>query len=377
MTEKQKWDEILMLYKRYLCEDHPSVKEYALSYNKEVSPEAQVLHNESIVVDTCAWHLQGYNWHLQESGVTAINCTVPESMDGPAEALKHIIEYYALCNEIDEVMLVRRYEDILTAKRDGKIGIIIGAQSCDFIHHPDISESVEAFARLGLRIMTIAYNHRTFAADGCATGTDDGLTCEGKTLIRAMERNGIVVDLSHVGRRSTLEAMDFCEKPAIFSHSNAYALYPHFRNITDEQIKACAARGGVIGVSFYNVICWNKKDFPTIDHVIDNIVYYADLVGIDHVGLGSDSGASPGTYPHRSCAGYCKAAQETQGKESLMYKSYEAGRGVKGYFVEGCESMANFPNITEHLLRRGFSKADVKKVLGENWMRIFKQWWNG
>ena len=138
---------------------------------------------------------------------------------------------------------MRRYEDILTAKRDGKIGIIIGAQSCDFIHHPDISESVEAFARLGLRIMTIAYNHRTFAADGCATGTDDGLTCEGKTLIRAMERNGIVVDLSHVGRRSTLEAMDFCEKPAIFSHSNAYALYPHFRNITDEQIKACAARG--------------------------------------------------------------------------------------------------------------------------------------
>ena len=60
-----------------------------------------------------------------------------------------------------------------------------------------------------------------------------------------------------------------------------------------------------------------------------------------------------------------------------MYKSYEAGRGVKGYFVEGCEGMANFPNITEHLLRRGFSKADVKKVLGENWMRIFKQWWNG
>ena len=194
MTEKQKWDEILMLYKRYLCEDHPSVKEYALSYNKEVSPEAQALHDESIVVDTCAWHLQGYNWHLQESGVTAINCTVPESTDGPAEALKHIIEYYALCNEIDEVTLVRRYEDILKAKRDGKIGIIIGAQSCDFIHHPDIPESVEAFARLGLRIMTIAYNHRTFAADGCATGTDDGLTNEGKTLIRAMERNGIVVD---------------------------------------------------------------------------------------------------------------------------------------------------------------------------------------
>lgn len=375
MTEKQKWDEILMYYKRYLCEDHPSVKEYALSYNQEVSAKARSLHEESIVIDTCAWHLQGYNWHLSESGITAINCTVPRGMDSPGDALNNIIEYYALCNEIEEVTLIRNYADIRQAKKDGKIGIIIGSQNCDFINHPDIPEAVEVFARLGLRVMSIAYNQHSFAADGCASGTDNGLTRDGKTMIRAMEKNGIVVDLSHVGRRSTLEAIDYCEKPAVFTHSNAYSLYPHYRNITDEQIKACAARGGVIGVSLYNVICWNQKEFPTIDHVIDNIVYYANLVGIDHVGLGSDSGVNPGTYPHRACAAYWKAARDTLGKESLMYKSYEAGRGVKGFFVEGCESMANFPNITEHLMRRGFSSAEIKKVLGENWMRIFKQWW--
>lgn len=375
MTEKQKWDDILKLYKQYLCEDHPDVKAYALSYNQEVSPEAWKVHEEAIVIDTCVWHLQGWNWHLSTGGVTAINCTVPDTQDGREGALKNIIEYYALCNEIDEVMLVKTVDDIYEAKRLGKVGIIIGAQSCDFIHHPDIEESVQAFASLGLRIMPMAYNHRSFAGDGCATGSDDGITNDGKRMIRAMEKEGIVVDLSHVGRRSTLETMDYCTKPAVFTHSNSDVLYPHYRNVTDEQVKLCAKNGGVIGVSLFNVITWNQKEFPTIDHLIDNIAYYADLVGIDHVGLGSDSGASPGTYPHRTCANICKATRESLGEKSLMYQSYEAGRGLLGYFIEGCESLANFPNITEHMLRRGFSKEDVLKVQGGNWMRVFKEWW--
>lgn len=376
MTEQQKWEEILRLYKSYLCVDSEEVKQLALSYNEGVSPEARRIHDEAIVIDTCAWHLQNWNWHLAESGCTAINCTVPDCGDDIGGALKNIIEYYALCNEIDQVTLVRSVQDIYDAKRDGKVGIIIGAQNCDFVRHADLDESVEAFAKLGLRVMTIAYNHRTFAADGCACETDDGVTRDGKRLIRAMEKHGVVVDLSHVGRRSSLEAIDYCEKPAVFTHSNSDVLFPHYRNLTDEQVKRCAERGGVIGVSLYNVICWDGGDkFPTIDNIIDNIAYYADLVGIDHVGLGSDSGASPGTYPHRTCEGYYRLIREGQGENSLMYKSYQAGRGVRGYFVEGCESMANFPNITEQMLRRGFSEADIKKVQGDNWMRIFKRWW--
>jgi membrane dipeptidase len=254
--------------------------------------------------------------------------------------------------------------------------VIIGAQNCDFILHADVAEAVEVFAKMGLRVMTAAYNHRSFAADGCATGTDDGLTKDGKTMIRAMEKYGVVVDMSHVGRRSTLDIMDYCTKPAVFTHSNSDKLFPHYRNVTDEQVKKCAANGGVIGVSLFNVISWNGGDrFPTIEDTIDNIAYYADLVGIDHVGLGSDSGASPGTYPHRVCTNICHATRDSLGNDSLMYRSYEAGRGVLGYFIEGCESLANFPNISEHMLRRGFSKEDIQKVQGGNWMRIFKQWW--
>ena len=376
MTEDQKWNDILRLYKKYLCEDSEEVKNYALSYNQDVSPEARRIHDEAIVIDTSAWNLQSWNWHLEHSGCTAINCTVPDCDSDAGTALRNIIEYYALCNEIDQCVMIRNVQDIYEAKKDGKVGIIFGAQNCDFIRHPDIDESVEVFARLGLRVMSIAYNHRTFAADGCATGSDDGITNDGRRMMRAMERNGIVVDLSHVGRRSSLEAIDFCEKPAVFTHSNAYSLYPHYRNITDEQAKKCAERGGVIGVSLYNVITWNGGDkFPTIENVIDNIAYYANLVGIDHVGLGSDSGANPGTYQHRVCTNICHTIRDSLGEQSLMYKSYEAGRGVRGYFIEGCESMANFPNITEHMLRRGFTEEEIKKVQGGNWMRVFTQWW--
>ena len=276
MTEDQKWNDILRLYKKYLCEDSEEVKNYALSYNQDVSPEARRIHDEAIVIDTCAWNLQSWNWHLEHSGCTAINCTVPDCDSDAGTALRNIIEYYALCNEIDQCVMIRNVQDIYEAKKNGKVGIIFGAQNCDFIRHPDIDESVEVFARLGLRVMSIAYNHRTFAADGCATGSDDGITNDGRRMMRAMERNGIVVDLSHVGRRSSLEAIDFCEKPAVFTHSNAYSLYPHYRNITDEQAKKCAERGGVIGVSLYNVITWNGGDkFPTIENVVDNIAYYA------------------------------------------------------------------------------------------------------
>ena len=100
-----------------------------------------------------------------------------------------------------------------------------------------------------------------------------------------MQKYGITVDLSHVGELSTLEAMDMSERPMIFSHSNPKGLFQHARNITDEQAKKCAALGGVIGVTSYPVTLWDGEHFPTIDTMVDCIDYYADLIGIDHIGL--------------------------------------------------------------------------------------------
>ena len=228
---------------------------------------------------------------------------------------------------------------------------------------------------MGLRVMQIAYHHRSFAADGCATGDNAGITNDGRKMIRAMEKYGVTVDLSHVGERSTLEAMDVCRKPPIFSHSNPLGVNKHIRNITDEQAKKCAALGGVVGAVGLTPSLYNGKDFPTIENYMDCIDYYVKLIGIDHVGIGLDSNATMGGYEHRTLMNIHRNYRGPDFKESLEYKGYMAGKGYYSIKLEGLMNMANLPNSTNHLLMRGYGEKDIKKILGENWLRVFRETW--
>lgn len=364
--------------KSFYCEDNPDVKEMVLKINDSVSDEAKLIHEQAIVIDTCTFFLETYNWQLHASGATAINCTVPLPLDYTGEAVTKIADYYETIRYEPRLSLIEKADDILTAKKEGKIGVIIGAQSCEFIQHGDLYSMTQLFAKMGLRIMQIAYNHRTFAAEGCLAGDDAGLTNDGKTLIQAMEKAGIVVDLSHVGRRSTLEAIDVCEKPPIFSHSNPDTLFPHLRNITDEQAIKLANKNGVVGVCAFPPMCWDGEKYPSIDSFVDAIAYFADLVGIDHVGIGLDSNAQPGAYNRRELLrfGWMINQMESTGATSNYYTaSFAAGRGLKTLFCEGLVNLANLINITDKMLIRGFSKKDIEKVLGLNYLRVFREWW--
>ena len=372
---ERKFQEVHEWSMKYYCEDTPEAKALSLGYNAAVSDEARRIHRDSIVIDTCSFSLDGYDWHLEQAGLTGLNCTVIGTKDSAGESIRNIIDYVSAIDNTPELMLILKPDDLLTAKREGKTGIIIGSQSSQFLHHNDIESAVEVFARLGLRVSTLAYNWRTFSADGCYSGSNGGLANDGKILIKAMEKYGVTVDLSHVGERSTMEAMDVCTKPPIFSHSNPLALNNHPRNITDEQAKKCAALGGVIGVTSFPVTLWEPgKPFPTIDF-IDCIAYYADLVGIDHVGFGIDSNANAGAYERRKVVMLSHTTNSMQGQQSLGFVSNEAGRGILAAFPEGLESLANIVNIVDHLLKRGFSETDIKKVIGENWLRVFRATW--
>lgn len=289
-TLDRKFREVHEWSMKYYCEDTPEAKALSLGYNAAVSDEARRIHRDSIIIDTCSFSLDGYDWHLEQAGLTGINCTVIGTKDSAGESIRNIVDYVSVIDNTPQLTLILKADDFSKAKKEGKTGIIIGSQSSQFLHHNDIESAVEVFARMGLRVSTLAYNWRTFSADGCYSGSNGGLANDGKILIKAMERYGVTVDLSHVGERSTLEAMDVCVKPPIFSHSNPLALNNHPRNITDEQAKKCAALGGVIGVTSFPVTLWEPgKPFPTIENFIDCIAYYADLVGVDHVGLGIDS----------------------------------------------------------------------------------------
>jgi membrane dipeptidase len=368
--------EMLGAARRFYCEDNPAIKQKALEINRAITPEARVLHRESVVIDACTFFLEDYNWHLEESGATALNCTVPGVMDGRGEAVKKIVDYYQTVRSSPKLRLVETTADITAAKTEEQTGIIIGAQSCEFIFHPDLHASTEVFARMGLRIMQIGYSHRTFAADGCSTGDDAGLSSHGKVLVDAMNRAGIVVDLSHAGARSSLEAMDCCGKPPIFSHSNPIALYPHPRNITDEQIRRVAERGGVVGACAFPPIHWDQTDRrPGLDTFLDSVGYIADLVGVDHVGIGLDSNAQPGAYDRR------ELLSMGQGQAALSGPNYYLHFHLKGmteesFHSEGIVNLANLPNITDGLLKRGFNREDAQKILGLNFLRVFGQWWD-
>lgn len=357
----------------YYSTDDPENKAYALSVNAAVSPEAKRIHRESIVIDTCSFYLESYNWHLKESGATALNLTVPQNLAGMGSAVSSIIDHYeAITNNPDHFVLAETADDIRNAKKNGKIAMILGAQNPRFVEHVNLEGSAEAFARLGMRVIQIGYNQRTFATDGCLCDVDGGLSAMGKQLIAGLEKAGITVDISHISPRSAMEAMDVCTKPPIFSHSNPRKLFDHPRNISDEAAKKCAEMGGVIGVCSYVPILWTHDHLPCIEDFVDAISYYADLVGIDHVGIGIDSNAEPGAYDRHDTR---HLMQLVAPNRDVYLAGAEAGRGKRSAFPEGLYSLANIVNIVEHMLRRGFHEADIKKVLGENFLRVFEQTW--
>ena len=220
---------------------------------------------------------------------------------------------------------------------------------------------VEVFQRLGVRMIQLCYNQRNFVGDGCSEPTDAGLSSFGIHVIREMERVGIVVDLSHTGYRTTMEALAMSTRPPVFSHSNVRALCDNRRNITDDQIRAVAERGGLIGIDGFPAFVKIGAQ-PTLVDFVDHIDYVVQLVGVDHVGLALDY------YGPGNAADY--AAQIASGR--WRAEDYPPPPHI---YPTGIEDASGFMNITRELLARGYSDDDVLKVLGANWTRVFSAVW--
>jgi membrane dipeptidase len=209
-------------------------------------------------------------------------------------------------------------------------------------------ENLRNFYCLGLRAMQITWNLRNELADGVKEErTGGGLTNFGEAVVREMERLGMVIDLAHIARAGWFDVLDLASGPVCCSHSNCKKIYHHFRTIDDEQIKALAQTGGVLGV---NAIATMVAKEPTLDKLVDHICHIADLVGIDHVGLGLDFVKDDGPlYPEDEIFGV--------GENRL---------------IPGFENEDDLINITACLLKRGFRKDDVTKVLGGNFLRVLQ-----
>jgi membrane dipeptidase len=194
---------------------------------------------------------------------------------------------YLLSKHSDKFIIVDTVADIRAAKKANKVGLGFHFQGTESVGR-DLA-NVGAYYKLGVRWMLLAYNFQNNVGTGCieAEKNDLGLSAFGKNLVREMNRVGMLVDCSHSGHRTTMDAMSTSTQPCIFSHSNARALYEHPRNIRDDQIKACARTGGVIGVNGVGAFIGEPKHV-TVETVVRHIDYIADLVGPQHVALGLD-----------------------------------------------------------------------------------------
>ena len=326
-----------------------------------------------IFVDSCmqAWPDADYA-NAHRHGVTAYAVTAWRPHATVEQALEEGMFWHLVARRHPNLIVAERAEDIRRAKREGKAAIVIAAQGGDFIGNK--LHRVEAFYRLGLRMMLLAYNTTNQLCDGCLDRTDGGLTRFGELVVDECNRVGLLLDCTHVGRRATLEIITRSAQPVVFSHSNARALVDNPRNIDDEQIRACAARGGVIGLAPWGplVLKAGHREWPPVDHFIDHVDYVAQLTGsTDHIGIGTDM--SLGTYPDHE--------HDPWGEPDYPDVSGTYGRLITADVrspmraLNGFSNYAEIVNLIDRLQARGYGDEDVRKILGENYLRVFQQVW--
>lgn len=340
-----------------------------LTLTRAQEERAEALHMESLIIDGLGGGLihpeppadQGkpYLDRLMESNIRAANVTLIAHASDMEAALEQMFHYFNLFQVAgDRVVLVKTVDDIERAAKEKKVGIIFGFQSPTPVDTKFYRWTI--LHQLGLRVCQIAYMEPNIMADGCLEPRNGPLTYYGIQAVNEMNRLGIVVDLSHAGERSSLEAIEKSKKPCIFSHSNAKAITPSARNLTDEQIKLVASKGGTIGLSPHGFMSHKKVGIqPTIFDYLDHFEYVAKLVGTNHIALGSDIFEKG------------KLGWETTTK--LFYNSPWIRETVLN---RDYAKVQHVRNLTRGLVVRGFSDEDIKKILGENLMRVFRNVWH-
>jgi len=240
--------------------------------------------------------------------------------------------------------------DIDRALSQNKVAIILALEGCSQIG--DDVALLRTFYKLGVRMASFTHLGRTLLADG-STEDDAGsrLPQSGVKAVEKMELLGMLVDVSHLGVRGVEHVLEIATKPLVASHSSARALCDHHRNLSNEHLKAIAETGGVIGVNFLPAFI--DSDNATLERVVDHIEYMVGVAGIDHIGLGPDF-----------IADWAKA----------VYPNVEM-KIIGVDLKEGIDRLAgteDLPNLTEAMQKRGMTDSDIRKVLGENFLRIFR-----
>lgn len=322
-----------------------------------ISEQARTIHDQSLIWDTHACFRLHPDADLSElkrysdSGVDFVSLNIGMDLNSFENTMQVLAGYRSyIASHPDQYILALTVEDIRKAKKSGRLAIAFDLEGSD----PLLGSlnMISLYYDLGVRQMLLAYNKDNRASGGCMEG-EIGLTDFGRDVIREMNRVGMVVDVSHMGYRATMDTFDVSTAPVIFSHSNPSGLRQHARNIADEQIKACAKTGGVVGINGIGDFLGGTSS----ELIVQNIEYVMNLVGPEHVGLGLD---------------YVIDKQELIEFVETHPDIFPSDK-MKDFlsFVEP----EQFPEFTELLCQRGYSEQIIRGILGGNFLRVAESVW--
>ncbi|SNT74483.1 membrane dipeptidase [Amphiplicatus metriothermophilus] len=300
--------------------------------------------------------------HLEKLRSAGVNIYHPAiGLGGRDSALAYVARLNAYAAERPDVF--RRIDsvaDMDAVKAEGKIGYIVGIQNAQHFERPD---DVNEFYHLGQRISQLTYNSQTRIGAGSTDRVDGGVSDFGAAIIKRMNEVGMAVDVSHCGDRTTLDAFELSEAPVLITHSNARALAGgHPRCKSDEAIKKMAKSGGVMGITGVRNFIRDKEP-TTIEHMLDHFDYVAKLVGVEHLGIGSDMDAD----------GYDDLPEAAYERLKSGYKDSYKFRGKID--TDGFDHPQKVFDLTEGLVRRGYSDSDIELILGGNFKRALGEIW--
>jgi len=323
------------------------------------------MHNDLIVIDG----LQYSNWNrtifeqLKQGGVTMVHVTIVYH-EQIRETLLRISEWNRHFEmHGDLIMPVKSAADIRLAKTLGKVGIMFGAQNCSAIE--DDIGMVEVMRELNLMIMQLTYNNQSLLACGCYEAVDSGVTRFGRQVIKEMNRVGMIVDMSHSGERSTLDAIEISERPIVISHANPSSFYAAKRNKSDTVLKALGESGGLLGFSLYPFHLKNGPDC-SLNDFCDMVANTADLMGIDNIGIGTD-------LCQDQPVSILEWMRNGRWSKSMDYGEGSASDADWPKPLAWFKDSRDFPNITQGLEKRGFRDDEIAKIMGLNWLNLLEQ----
>ena len=294
-----------------------------------------------------------YRW--KEAGVDYLSVNAGYDVKSWQLTISALSGYRAFVeSDPQRLMLVNTTADIELARASGKLAIGFDIEGMCALNE-DVG-MVALYYQLGVRQMLIAYNLNNAAGGGCHD-EDVGLTPFGRAVVEEMNRVGMIVDCSHSSYRSSMEAMEVSTAPVMFSHSNSRRLHDHERNIKDDQIKACAATGGIVGIT--GIGAFLDPAGVSVAALVRHIRYMADLIGPDKVGIGLDYDFSD-DFLEQTVATNINFWPKSQ---------YPSGMDI------GFLAPESFPEITSTLLDSGFSESETLGILGGNFFRLAENVW--